>query len=98
MVDSAVKLNVTSIFKVNYTSYLLLCCGLEIQCVRTEKSEQMCICRIKIVGKFVEELLDTVYRISDILTFLGLDYKDASLITLFFVVLGIRIPKIRSIG
>ena len=34
----------------------------------------------------------------DILTFLGLDYRDASLIILYFVVLGISIPKIRSIG
>ncbi len=32
----------------------------------------------------------------DILTFLGLDYREASLITLYFVVLGIGIPKIRS--
>ena len=69
MVNSAVKLNVTSIFKVNYTSYLLLRCGLEIQCVRTEKSEQMCICRIKIVGKFVEELLDTGYCLVTYLRF-----------------------------
>ena len=29
----------------------------------------------------------------DILTFLGLYYRDASLITLFFVVLVINIPK-----
>ena len=36
--------------------------------------------------------------IKDILTFLGLDYKDASLITMYFVVLGISIPKIRPIG
>ena len=34
----------------------------------------------------------------DILTFLGLDYRVASLITLYFVVPGINIPKIRSIG
>ena len=34
----------------------------------------------------------------DILTFLGLDYRDAWFITLYFVVLGISIPKIRSIG
>jgi hypothetical protein len=31
----------------------------------------------------------------DILTFLGLDYRDASLLKLYFVVLGISIPKIR---
>ena len=29
----------------------------------------------------------------DILSFLGLDYRVASLITLYFVVLGISIPK-----
>ena len=34
----------------------------------------------------------------DILTFLGLGYRDASLIKLYFVVLGISIPKIRYIG
>ena len=34
----------------------------------------------------------------DVLTFLGLDYRVASLITLYFVVPGINIPKIRSIG
>ena len=34
----------------------------------------------------------------DILTFLGLDYRVASLIALYFVVPGINIPKIRSIG
>ena len=34
----------------------------------------------------------------DILTFLGLNYGDASLITLYFVVLGINVPKNRSIG
>ena len=34
----------------------------------------------------------------DILTFLWLDYRVASLITLNFVVPGINIPKIRSNG
>ena len=34
----------------------------------------------------------------DILTFLGLDYKVASLIASYFVVPGINIPKIRSNG
>ena len=29
----------------------------------------------------------------EILTFLGLDYRDASLITMYFVVLGISIKK-----
>ena len=53
-------------------------------------------CRIKILSKFVEKLLK-LNRImfKDILTFLGLDYRDDSLITLYFVVLGNSIPKIR---
>ena len=34
----------------------------------------------------------------DILTILGLDYRVALLIILYFVVPGIGIPKIRSIG
>ena len=34
----------------------------------------------------------------DMLTFFGIDYRVASLIILYFVVPGIRIPKIRSIG
>ena len=34
----------------------------------------------------------------DILTFLGLDYRVALLETLYFVVPGINIPKIRPIG
>ena len=34
----------------------------------------------------------------DILTFFGLDYRVASLTTFYFVVPGINIPEIRSIG
>ena len=34
----------------------------------------------------------------DILTFLGLDYRVASLIIMYIVVTGISIPKIRTIG
>ena len=34
----------------------------------------------------------------DIITFLWLDYRVASLITLYFVVPGINMPKIRWIG
>ena len=34
----------------------------------------------------------------DIPTFLGLDYRVASLKILYFVVPGISIPKIKSIG
>ena len=55
-------------------------------------------CRIKIVGKFVEKLLKNRIMFMDILTFLGLDYRVASLIILYFVVPGISIPKIRPIG
>ncbi len=33
--------------------------------------------------------------LKDILTFLGLDYRDGSLITLVLAVMGISIPKIR---
>ncbi len=49
--------------------------------------------RSKIVIKFVEKLLKYRLMFKDILTFLGLDYRDASLITMFFVVLGISILK-----
>ena len=49
----------------------------------------------KIASKYVTAL----YRIlsKDILTSLVLDYRDYSIITFYFVVLGIIIPKIRSI-
>ena len=55
-------------------------------------------CRIKIVGKFVEKLPKNRIMFMDILTFLGLDYRVASLITLYFVVPVINTPKIRSNG
>ena len=47
----------------------------------------------KIVSKSVEKLVKYRILFKNILTFLGLDYKDASLITLYFVVLGISIKK-----
>ena len=50
------------------------------------------------VSKFVEKLLKYGILFKDILTFLGLDHRDVSLITLYFVVLGFSISKIRSIG
>ena len=53
--------------------------------------------RNKIVGKFVEKLLKYRIMFKDMLTFLGLDCRAALLITLLFVVIGISIPKIRSI-
>ena len=55
-------------------------------------------CRIKIVSKFVKKLLKNRIMLMDILTFLGLDYRVASPIILYFVVPGISIPKIRPIG
>ena len=54
-------------------------------------------CRIKIISKFVEKMLKYRIMSKDILTFLGLDYRVASLIILNFVVLRINIPKIRLI-
>ena len=52
----------------------------------------------KILKKFVEKLLTYRIMFKDILTFSGLDYRDAPLLILYFVVLGISIPKIRPIG
>ena len=48
----------------------------------------------KILSKFVVK-----YRIlfKDILTFLGLDYRDSSLIIVDLVVIGISTPKINRI-
>ena len=40
----------------------------------------------------------TIILLKDILTNLGLDYRVASRIELHTVVIGISIPKIRSIG
>ena len=55
-------------------------------------------CRIKICIIFVEKLQKYKIVLKDKLTFLGLDYRDALLITLCFVVVGISIPKIKTIG
>ena len=52
----------------------------------------------KIASKFVENLLKYRIMFKVILTFLGLDYRDASLIISFFDFLGISIPQIRPIG
>ena len=49
----------------------------------------------KFLSKFVTKLLEYVILFKDIRTFLGPEYKDASLITLYLVVIGISIPKIR---
>ena len=48
----------------------------------------------KILSKFVVKLLNYRILFKDTLTFLGLDYRDALLITLYLVVIGISIPKI----
>ena len=53
--------------------------------------------RNKLESKFIEKLLKYKLMFKDILSFLCLDYKDASLLTLYFAVLGISIQKIRSI-
>ena len=58
----------------------------------------MYIRRNKIVSKFVEKLRKYRIMFKGILTFLGLDYRNGSLKILYFVVLGISIPKLRSSG
>ncbi len=52
----------------------------------------------KSIHKIVAKLLKYRILFKDILTFLGLGYRDALLMTLYFVVLGVSVPKIRSIG
>ena len=47
------------------------------------------------VCKFVAKFLKYRILIKDILAFLGLDYRDASLIILCLIVIGISNPKIR---
>ena len=47
----------------------------------------------KILNKFVENLLKYRIMFKDKLTFLGIYYRNASHITLYFVVQGISIPK-----
>ena len=49
----------------------------------------------KIVRKIVANLHKYRIIIKDILTFLGINYRDASLIILYFIVRGNSIPKIR---
>ena len=51
----------------------------------------------KIVSKFVAKLIRYMILFKDIPTFLGLEYRDAVPITLYLVVIGISISKIRSI-
>ena len=47
------------------------------------------------VCKFVAKLIKYMLLFKNILTFIGLGYSDASLITLYLVVIGISIKKIR---
>ena len=51
----------------------------------------------KIISKFVAKLLKYRLLFKDILTFLGLDYRDATLTlkTMNLILLGINIKKIR---
>ena len=50
----------------------------------------------KVVSKYVAKLIKYMILVKDILTFLGLHYRDASLITVYLVVIGISIQRIRS--
>ena len=52
----------------------------------------------KIIRKYVVKLFKYRKLFKDILTFLGLDYRDASLIILYLFVIGISTLKIRSNG
>ena len=47
----------------------------------------------KIVSKSVAKLLKYRILFKDIFTFLGIDYRDASLIIFYLVVIGINTPK-----
>ena len=68
-------------------------------CIMSELNNQnINVERNKIVSKSTEKLLKYLVLFKEILTFLGLDYRYASLTTMYFVVLGISIPKIRLIG
>ena len=49
----------------------------------------------KIVSKFVAKLIRYMILFKVILTFLRLDHRYASLITLYLVVIGISIQRIR---
>ena len=66
--------------------------------VRTEYTKHENIRFDKIIRKFVAKLLKYRILFKDILTFLILDYRDASLIILNLIVIGISNKKIRSIG
>ena len=59
------------------------------------KAEHKCINLNKIVSKFVAKLLKYMMLFKDIHTFSSLDYRYASRITFYLVVIGNGIPKIR---
>ena len=48
----------------------------------------------KIIRKFVAKLLKYIIMFKDILTFLGLNYSDATLKILYLIVIGISNPKV----
>ena len=50
------------------------------------------LCLKKIISKFVANKYRKLFK--DILTHLVLDYRDASLITVYLVVIGISVSKI----
>ena len=47
------------------------------------------------MNKFVAKLLKHRILFKDILTLLELDYRKASLMTFYLVVIGVSIPKIK---
>ena len=65
--------------------------------MRTEKYEYKCIKfeRNKIVSKSAEKLRKYMILCKDLLTFLGLDYRDALLTTLYLT--GIIMQSLKSI-
>ena len=52
----------------------------------------------KLYVNLLQNFLNTEYCLRTYLYFLGLDYRDALLTILYFVVTGIITSKIRSIG
>ena len=59
------------------------------------KAEYKCRSPNKSVSKFIANLVRYNILFKDVLTFLGLNYRDALLITVYLVVIGISIPKFR---
>ena len=66
--------------------------------MKSVRTEYYCISLYKIVSKIVAKLIKYIILFMYILTFSGLDHRDASLISLYLVVIGIRIQIIRQIG